>query len=538
MVDTTLMIGATAVYAAVMIFLGYIGWRKTKSGKDFLLAGQDVSPWIIGLSYGATFISTSAIVGFGGFAGNYGMGIIWLAALNIAVGLLGAFVFFGKRVRKMTKSLKAQTFPELLGAAYRSKFIRWFMAVVILIGMPLYTWAVMISGSLLISTTLGTTVNTALIVLTLITALYVILGGLRAVLYTDALQGALMIFGMLVIFIITIGLIGGIESGTQDLTNMASLHPTTGSYSGMTGWTSMPEMFSDNWIILVGTIIIPVGIGVLAQPQLAVRFMTAKDSKTLNRAIPFGGVFLLMTVGFAYIIGSWSNVYFYNSVDFKMTSILAAGTQNNIIPFFIETAMPDWVVVLFTLTLVAAAMSTLSSLYHVMGTSAGYDIWTELKKTKLLPGKWRGEDGQKKSLNITRVATMAFILVSFLLAWYMPRSGGFIPIATTMFFGICASAFLPLYVHMMYSKDPSKKAAEASLAVGTVVWLFTAFFCCKTDGSVLGICNSIFGKDTLLTGTMAVLDPILYALPLSAITLIVVWFYDKRHKTVDAERAV
>ncbi|OPY34193.1 MAG: sodium/panthothenate symporter [Methanomassiliicoccales archaeon PtaU1.Bin124] len=530
MVDTGLVVGATIVYIGIVVVLGYLGWKKTKSGKDFLLAGQNVSPWIIGLSYGSTFISTSAIVGFGGFAGNYGMGIIWLAALNILVGLLLAFVYFGKKVRRLGKKLKAQTFPELLGKAYGSRFIRWFMAIVILIGMPLYTWAVLISGSLLMSPTLGISVNDALIILTLITAAYVIFGGLRAVMYTDALQGALMIFGMIAIMVITISLIGGVDHGNQSLTDMASLHPTgitsTGNYNGMNGWTAMPAAFSDNWIILVGTIIIPVGIGVLAQPQLAVRFMTAKDSKTLNRSIPFGGVFLLTTVGFAYILGSWTNVYFYDKLT--QISIVAAKSQGNIIPAFINMAMPEWVVVIFMLTLVAAAMSTLSSLFHVMGSAAGYDIWRSLKMTKLLPERMRGEDESGKALNITRGATLVFVMVSFLMAYFLPSSGGFIPIATSMFFGICASAFLPLYIHMLWSKDPSKKAAEWSLAVGTIVWLFTALFCCKTDGAVLGICKAIFGTDTLLSGQLAVLDPILYALPLSTLTFIIVWFYDKK----------
>lgn len=532
MVDATLVVSATLVYIGIMVVLGIIGWRQTKSGKDFLLAGQNVSPWIIGLSYGSTFISTSAIVGFGGFAANYGMGIIWLAALNIFVGLFLAFIFFGKKVRRLTKKLKAQTFPELLGVAYKSRFIRWFMAIVILIGMPLYTWAVLISGSLLMAPTLGVSVSNALIILTVITAAYVIFGGLRAVMYTDALQGALMIFGMLVIMIITIGLIGGIEHGNQALTDLAPQHPTGGAYSGMNGWTAMPQAFSDNWIILVGTIIIPVGIGVLAQPQLAVRFMTAKDDKTLNRALPFGGVFLLATVGFAYIIGSWSNVYFWDKTG--SIAITVAKSQGAIIPTFINMAMPEWVIVIFMLTLVAAAMSTLSSLYHVMGSAAGYDIWRSLKTTKLLPEKLRGEDDQKRAMNITRGATLVFILISFLMAYYLPSSGGFIPIATSMFFGICASAFLPLYVHMMYSKNPSKIAAEASLVVGTVVWLFTALFCCKTDGAVLGISKAIFGKDTLLTGSMAVLDPILYALPLSIVTFLIVWYWDRKMRAPKA----
>ncbi len=73
---------------AITLFLAYLGWKKTKKGEDFLLAGRDVNPIIIGLSYGSTFISTSAIVGFGGVAGLWGMGIMWLVVLNIGVGIL------------------------------------------------------------------------------------------------------------------------------------------------------------------------------------------------------------------------------------------------------------------------------------------------------------------------------------------------------------------------------------------------------------------------------------------------------------------
>ena len=76
----------TAIYIAITLFLAYLAWKKTKSGDHFLVAGREVSPWIIGLSYGATFISTSAIVGFGGVAAQLGMGVIWLTVLNIGVG--------------------------------------------------------------------------------------------------------------------------------------------------------------------------------------------------------------------------------------------------------------------------------------------------------------------------------------------------------------------------------------------------------------------------------------------------------------------
>ena len=532
MVDSALIWGATIVYAAAMIYLGYLGWKKTKSGEDYLLAGKNVKSWIIGLSYGSTFISTSAIVGFGGYAAIYGMGIIWLAALNIAVGVLVAFVFFGKRVRKIGQRLKCQTFPELLGRSYNSEFIRWFVALVILIGMPLYAAAVLIGGAIFMSNTIpGLLFSDALLIFAIITAAYVITGGLRAVMYTDALQGALMVIGMIVILAITITSLGGVESANQQLTDLAPQIPQALKDQGMNGWTAFPSFLSENWFSVVATIILPVGIGVLAQPQLAVRFMTAKNAKTLNRAVPVGGIFLIMMTGFAFTIGAWSNVYFWNNPDFHTISFLAAGKDiDSIIPLYINTSMDQTIVTMFMLTLLAAAMSTLSSLFHVMGSAAGYDLWATVKKAKFIPQKWRGEESGKTSLRINRYATIIMIVISLALALVMPKKGGVIAIATAMFFGVCASAFLPLFVHTLFAKRPSKSAARISLAVGTSTWFAWTLFVFAKDSTVFGISKALFRTDSLLSKPWSIIDPIVIALPLSTIALIIVYYWDKRSR--------
>ncbi|MEM0449321.1 MAG: sodium:solute symporter family protein, partial [Methanomassiliicoccales archaeon] len=88
MVDLLTFALTTVVFVTITLYLGYLGAKRTKCGDDFLLAGRNINPWIIGLSYGATFISTSAIIGFGGVAGQWGMSIIWLTVLNIGVGIL------------------------------------------------------------------------------------------------------------------------------------------------------------------------------------------------------------------------------------------------------------------------------------------------------------------------------------------------------------------------------------------------------------------------------------------------------------------
>jgi len=81
------------IYLVAIGYLGYLGYRKTTTAQDYMVAGRKIHPFIMALSYGATFISTSAIVGFGGAAGVFGMGLLWLTFLNIFVGIFYCLCF-------------------------------------------------------------------------------------------------------------------------------------------------------------------------------------------------------------------------------------------------------------------------------------------------------------------------------------------------------------------------------------------------------------------------------------------------------------
>ena len=71
------------LYLAVLAYLGYVGYKQTKSSADYLIAGGDTHTFVMALSYGATFISTAAIVGFGGVAAWLGNSLLWLTFCNI-----------------------------------------------------------------------------------------------------------------------------------------------------------------------------------------------------------------------------------------------------------------------------------------------------------------------------------------------------------------------------------------------------------------------------------------------------------------------
>jgi len=499
------------IYVAITFILGYLGYRRTLKAEDYLLAGRDSHPVIIALSYGATFISTSAIVGFGGVAANLGMGLIWLTVFNIGVGILLAFVIFGKKTREKGLETGAVTFPDLMGKIFCSTRLQFLSGLIIIIGMPLYTAAVLIGGARFLEPTLNIPYTTALFIFAIIVAVYVMYGGLIAVMYTDAFQGAIMLIGMIVLLVLTYVYLGGVTAANSALSAMADLVPSTLSAQGMTGWTTMPELGSPIWFTLITTLVLGVGIGVLAQPQLVVRFMTAKNNRTLNRAVLVGGPFILMMTGVAFTVGALTNVYFLEH-NGKIAVDVAGGNVDAIIPLFINQAMPDLFVIIFMLTLLSAAMSTLSSLYHTMGTALVCDIWGRGRACAM-------------SVRANQIGCLVMVVVSVLLALAMPP--GIIAKATAMFMGLCASAFLPAFAVGVYSHHPSRSGAVWSMGIGAGIWFFWTAFIHAAEAKILGISQALLGVQTILGLPWSVIDPLVVALPVSFVIMILFQVHQK-----------
>lgn len=516
--NVLVLIIIVVVYLIVTGILGYLGYKSTKSSTDYLLAGREVHPLIMALSYGATFISTSAIIGFGGAAAVYGMGIIWLTFLNIMMGIFIAFVFFGRRTRKMGHNLDAHTFPEFIGKRYNSRFLQTAGGMLIFIAMPLYAGSVIIGGVQYVSQTLGIQYEIALLFFVAVVALYVVMGGMKGVMYTDAFQGVLMFAGMMFLLFFTYKLLGGVKQAHSDLLALAPKAIETFGAQGHQGWSSMPKLFSPYWWQLVSTVVLGVGIGVLAQPQLTVRFMTVKSGRELNRAVVAGGVFIAVMTGVAFTIGALSNVYFMKTTG--QIALLAGGKKTDaIIPLFIDKALPGWFIAFFFVTLLAAAMSTLSGQFHAMGTAFGRDVLEKGCGVKA-----------KNPMAVNRIAMGVGIIISTLIAYGLPKffAGGTAIIATgtAIFFGLCAAAFLPSYIGALYSKKVTREAAIASFITGVVVSFFWLFFVHAKEAAPLGLCKALTGKPVLFPALMNV-DSIVISLPISALVYIVVNCFTK-----------
>ena len=600
MTDYTILIVVTIIYLIAIAWLGFYAWTRTKTTADYLVAGRRAHPIIMALSYGATFISTSAIVGFGGAAANLGMGLLWLTFFNIFVGIFVAFVFFGRRTRRMGHNLNAHTFPELLGRRYQSRFIQFFTALVIFLFMPLYASAVLLGAAKFIIQTFRmeqamdpqAALYVAILIYTVIVALYVIAGGLKGVMWTDALQGAIMLLGMVILVVYAYMNLGGVVKGHQELSHLrtnleANAAKTVENYNkaagaqltldsalqlggeattvknkiakmsddekakyfaanskdddvlkrfgalaktspggmaglvavkgmekaGWRGWTAMPTFGMPMWSFLVTTIVLGVGIGVLAQPQLAVRFMTVKSGRELNRAVPTGGFFILMMTGVAFVVGALSNVFFFGKTG-DIAIIAAAGDVDRIIPLFINQSLPHWFVALFTLTLLSAAMSTQSSQFHTIGTALGRDIYEQT----ILGGEHRGT-----TVLITRIGITIGIVVTLIISWKMPPS--IIAPATAIFFGLCASSFLPMFFAGLYFRGVTKAGAIAGMCAGffiSVFWLsFVQMVSMKFPAVLLPFIGKA-GQVSLFPAPWRFLDALVIAFPIAVVVTFLV----------------
>ncbi len=524
------------VFLLITIFLGYLGYKNTKSSQDFLLAGRKTHPLIMALSYGATFISTSAIVGFGGLAANMGMGLLWLTFFNVFIGIFIAFVLFGKRTRRIGHRLDAHTFPELLGKRFESKFIQGFAAALIFLFMPIYAASVIKGGANFVQTYFGIPYSISLLVFVLIVAAYVWMGGMKAVMYTDAFQACVMFVAMMVLLITAYVNLGGFTEAHQKLTdlfsNPAIQEDIAKSVStGFQGWTSMPKGGSPMWWSLVSTIVLGVGIGVLAQPQLVVRFMTVKSDRELNRAVFSGGIFILAMTGVAFVVGALSNVLLFEKTG--KIAIMAAGKVNdNIIPLFIKSFLPEWFAAIFLVSMLAAAMSTLSSQFHTMGTAAGRDLYE----------KSFGKKGN--TLTITKTATLVVIVLSTAIAWSsngLPVADGIIAKFTTMFFELTTAAFLPVYAGALYFKSLPKAAAKWGMISGSAAWFVWTFFI-HSNASYMQICKLLTGKTSIVLGTslekLSMVGTTFIALPVAIVVLAAVWLVKSRSGKLDIDEKV
>lgn len=358
------VVATWACYALLLLWIS----RRAK-GKDALLPGK-VGVAVQAFAYMATYISAVALVGFGGLCHKYGLQMLLVAAGNVWFGTWFVYRYLAWPTRLFQRKYDAHTPAQLLSRAYESVGLQVFLGAISAILLVVYGSAVFKGAALIIAGVLPISVNAALIVLVLVVGLSVMWGGLRGVLYTEALQGLIMLIGVMALLVAVFRVVGGPLSGLQQL---ALLEPTADANRGFLSLSSGKEGMS------VLTLALVTSVGIWAQPQLIQRHFALSGRAEAMKVAPLAIFALVVVVGGMYFASALSRLVLGPDI----------ANPDLVVPTLVHQLLPAFGQQLFALAIVSASLSTASALLHIASGSLWKDVLRLKTEGKRATNAWR-----------------------------------------------------------------------------------------------------------------------------------------------------
>lgn len=449
-INTTVVWVTIACYVLVLVIIGIISGRKSKSIADFTVGGRNAGAWLSALSYGTAYFSAVMFVGYAGKTGlSFGMWGILAGIGNAVFGSLLAWAVLARRTRDVSARLKIKTMPEYFEKRYNSKGLKTFAAVVIFIFLIPYSASVYSGLASIADVLLGIPDTIFLIIIAVLAVLLVILGGYLVQARADFVQGIVMMIGvfLLLVFIIRCDKVGGIE-GLREYAQSK---------------TGLPTLNGPQWVSLMATVLMT-SFGTWGLPQMIQKYFGIKDDRQAKRGIVISTFFAFLIAGGGYFIGSLCHKYYTAGVDMPKADYIVPNMLK-------DSSLPNILLGIIIILLLSASVSTLCSITISASTTMSIDLIADKSKKHI-------SDGNVK--NLTRLFAVLFIIISYVVA--NTRT----PILDMMSYswGIISGSFLAPYVLSLYVKKLNKTGAWASVLTGFCIAIVPAF--CK----VLNLCGS------------------------------------------------
>ena len=458
---TAITIGMIIIYVAIMMGIGVYTARQTRSVSDFVLGSHSVGSWLTAFAYGTSYFSAVVFIGYAGqFGWTYGVSAAWVGVGNALLGSLLAWIVLGRRTRIMTQSLGAKTMPEYFEKRWNSKGLKIAAALIVFVFLIPYTASVYNGLSRLFNMAFQIESEGAykiiIIVMALLTAIYVILGGYAATAINDFIQGIVMLIGIAAVVICAIQNQGGLTSALAALGEI--------EVNGKTN--PLNSVFGPDPLNLLGVVILT-SLGTWGLPQMIHKFYAIKSENDIKKGAVISTVFALIVAGGSYLLGGFDRLFCTLTEDGSGKTVISTLSNGKpdfdaMIPSLLHTALPDILIGLVVVLVLSASMSTLSSLVLTSSSTLTIDlIKPNLKKCS-----------DKKEMLIMRVLIAVFLVISVLLAFNKNAS-----ISTLMSYswGALAGAFLGPFMYGLFSRKITKPAVWTSFILGiglTLVHMF------------------------------------------------------------------
>jgi SSS family solute:Na+ symporter len=434
-----------SIFMALMIGVGIWGMKKTTTLNDFFLGGRNIGPLVSAFAYGTTYFSAVVFIGFAGqFGWIFGLNSLWIAVGNAFFGAFLAWIVLGRRTRIMTQNLDVMTMPEFLQSRYGGKYIKIIAAIVIFMFLLPYSASVFKGLGDLFEVNFSISFDFALLIIMVITAVYLILGGYFAVTVTDFIQGFIMLAGAVLMAIIISGKAGGITNSIQTV----SLNYYKHVYA-----VAKPDY------LMLFAIVFMTSFGAWGMPQMIQKFYSVKNEKVIKLAAFTTLFFALVITTCAYYTGALTHVFFDSPI-----TVNGVAQYDRMVPELLIRYIPEFVVALILLLVLSASMSTLASLILVSASSISIDLYK---------GNINKNISSKNSVVMMRFLSGIFIVISYFIARY---EFAFIVMLMSLSWGVIAGGFLAPYIYGLYWKRTTLLGAKIGMISGmlTAVVLFFA----------------------------------------------------------------
>lgn len=426
-----------AIVFYFLVLAGIAVWvirKKNDNTEDYFLAGKNVGWFVVGASIFASNIGSEHVVGLAGAGAGDKLPML-IYEIQAWVVLMLGWIFLPFYARS-----GVFTMPEFLEKRFDARS-RWVLSIFSIVAYVLTKISVTIyAGGIVVSALLGIDFWTGALATVILTGIYTVLGGMRAVVYTETLQAVLLVIGAAALTIIGLDKVGGWESMTQTVTP---------EYLNM--WRSMDDP-NFPWLpLLIASTI--TGIWYWCTDQYIVqRVLTAKNIKAGRRGTIFGAFLKLLPV-FLFLVPG------IIALALKMRGELEWETADQAFPVLMSNLLPSGLRGLVAAGLLAALMSSLASVFNSCSTLFTIDIYKKL----------RPNTPEKKLVRTGQIATGIIVLIG--MAWIpvMANISGVLYEYLQSVQSYIAPPITAVFLLGIFSKRINGTGAYVTLVVGLIV---------------------------------------------------------------------
>lgn len=423
-----------------LVLVGIAVWvirKKKENTEDYFLAGRNIGWFVVGASIFASNIGSEHVVGLAGTGASNKLPLL-IYEIHAWIVLALGWIFLPFYARS-----GVFTMPEFLEKRFDARS-RWVLSIFSIVAYVLTKISVTIyAGGVVVAALLGIDFWTGAIATVLLTGIYTVLGGMRAVVYTETLQAVLLILGAAVLTYIGLDKVGG----------WSSMQETLGTeYFNMWRPATDPD-FPWPSLLITSTI---TGIWYWCTDQYIVqRALTAKNIKEGRRGTIFGAVLKLMPV-FLFLIPG------IIALTLKMRGELHWDSPDQAFPVLMSNLLPSGLRGLVAAGLLAALMSSLASVFNSCSTLFTVDIYKKLKP----------DTPEKKLVRTGQIATVIVVIIGIIWIPIMARISGVLYEYLQSVQAYIAPPITVVFLLGIFYKRINAIGAYATLIMGIVVAFF------------------------------------------------------------------